>query len=199
MAERFDLDGVEVVEVPFAAIAAGDLGGADLALTQMTPTDEREDEVDFTTPYLDAAPGVLVRRDVEAVDARDLRDLRWAAIDGSTLTPRVVDEIRPHRRPSIVGSRGEALDLLRSGRADAVLLDLPVAQGLATAEPERFAVAAQLLGDEGLAAVLPEGSENLLAVDSAVRALVADGTVDDLRAAALPRPADDVPLIRTSG
>ncbi|MCB0971972.1 MAG: amino acid ABC transporter substrate-binding protein [Acidimicrobiales bacterium] len=199
MAERFGLDRVEVIEVPFLDIVAGDLGGADLALTQMTPTDERDETVDFTTPYLDATPGVLVRRGVEAIDASDLRSLRWVVIDVSTLTPRVLDEIRPEPNVSTVTTRAEALDLLREDRADAVLLDLPVAQGLAVAEPDAFEVAAQLEGDEGLAAVLPNGSDDLMAVDSAVRALVADGTIDDLRADSLPRPANDVPLIRTSG
>ena len=45
----------------------------------------------------------------------------------------------------------------------------------------------QLDADEGLAAALPQGSHNVEVVDSAIRSLNADGTIDDL-VAALARP-----------
>src|SRR5262245_29806160 len=51
LAHRLGLRRVKVVQVPFAEIVGGNLGGADLALSQLTPTQEREKNVDFTTPY----------------------------------------------------------------------------------------------------------------------------------------------------
>ena len=42
LADELDLAEVEVVEVPFADIVAGDLGGADVAISQVTPTQERD-------------------------------------------------------------------------------------------------------------------------------------------------------------
>jgi polar amino acid transport system substrate-binding protein len=87
--------------------------------------------------------------------------------------------------------------VLRAGRADALLLDLPVALGLARAEAGRFHVLGQLDGDEGLAAALPEGSPNREIVDSAIRALRADGTIDRLVSRWLGESIDDVPLILT--
>lgn len=197
LAERLGLGRVRVVQVPFARIAAGDLGGADLALAQMTPTGERERVADFTTPYLAAQPGVLVRAGVEAADLSDLQELRWVISRVSTLTPIVRGRVRPNDPPLEVVDRAEALAALRAGHADALLLDLPVALGLARAEPEAFAVIAQLGGGEGLAAVLPDGSRNLEVVDSAIRALAADGTIDGLVSRWLGRSSEDVPLIRT--
>src|SRR5689334_23480466 len=59
LAHRLGLHRVDVVQVPFGQIVRGKLGGADIALSQLTPTGEREKSVDFTTSYLDAPPGVL--------------------------------------------------------------------------------------------------------------------------------------------
>jgi polar amino acid transport system substrate-binding protein len=197
LARHLDLDRVEVVQVPFAEIVHGELGGADIALSQLTPTAKREKSLDFTTPYLTAAPGVLARRPVKAADVKALRGLRWVVSRVSTLTPIVMNRIRPSDVPIVVEDRAKALDVLRAGRADALLLDLPVALGLAHAESGRFHVLAQLSGGEGLAAAVPNRSRNLEIVDSAIRALQADGTIDQLTSRWLGESAGDVPLILT--
>src|SRR5262245_30573006 len=199
LAKRLGLDKVEVVQVPFADIISGKFGGADLALSQMTPTKEREKSVDFTTPYLTSAPGVLARVGVNARDVNTLQGLHWVVSRVSTLTPILMSRVRPNGKPVEVEDRADALRVLRAGRADALLLDLPVAQGLARAEPQRFHVIGQLSGGEGLAAVLPDGSPNREIVDSAIRALTANGTVDRLVSRWLGKSANDVPLILTEG
>jgi polar amino acid transport system substrate-binding protein len=197
LAQYLGLDRVAVVQVPFASLVAGDLRGADLALSQLTPTEERERSLDFTTPYLTAPPGILARTGVEATDEESLRGLSWVVSSASTLTPIVMDRVRPIDAPTVVEDRADALDVLRAGRADALLLDLPVALGLARAEPARFHVVGQLGGGEGLAAALPDGSGNVEIVDSAIRALQADGTIDRIVRRWLGESGQDVPLIRT--
>jgi polar amino acid transport system substrate-binding protein len=97
----------------------------------------------------------------------------------------------------VVEDRSHAIEVLRSGRADVLLLDLPVALGLARADRERFQVPGQLSGGESLAAVLPKGSPNLDIVDSSIRALTANGTISRLASKWLGSQAN-VPLIRTS-
>jgi polar amino acid transport system substrate-binding protein len=197
LASWLGLDRVEVVQVPFAEIVDGELGGADLALSQLTPTEKREQAVDFTTPYLTAPPGVLARRGVEARDVNGLQGLHWVVSSVSTLTPIVMDRIRPNDKPVVVLDRAQALEVLRAGKADALLLDLPVALGLARSEARRFHVLGQLSGGEGLAAALPDHSHNREIVDSAIRHLHADGTIDELVSRWLGRRVGDVPLIRT--
>jgi ABC-type amino acid transport substrate-binding protein len=196
LARQLHLGRVSMVQVPFAKLVKGELGGADLALSQLTPTSERERSVDFTTPYLTAAPGVLALREADAADVHDLRELHWVTSRVSTLTPILLREIRPSDDPVEVEDRAGALRVLRGRHADALLLDLPVALGLAHEDPRRFHVLGQLSGDEGLAAALPDGSPNREVVDSAIRALEADGTIDRLISRWLGNP-DDVPLILT--
>jgi polar amino acid transport system substrate-binding protein len=197
LARQLGLRRVEVVQVPFTSIVRGRLGGADLALSQVTPTGERSQLADFSLPYLSAPPGILARRDVHADDVNSLKRLRWVASRSSTLTPILRREIHPERAPLLVGDRSQALAVLRSGRADALLLDLPVALGLARAEPARLHVLGQLDGDQDLAAVLPKGSPNLEIVDSAINALTADGTIGRLESRWLGEGEGDVPLILT--
>ena len=66
----------------------------------------------------------------------------------------------------------------------------------------KLAVAAQLADTEPIAAALPEGSQNRQAVSSALRAMVADGTIDDLAERWLGESLSDsesnVPLLRTN-
>jgi polar amino acid transport system substrate-binding protein len=203
LADRFDLDAVAVVPVGFGDLVGGDLGGADLALSELTPTSEREKVLDFSTPYLVAPPGVVVRPGTTVDDLAALRKLRWVAVTGSTLTGIVKDDVRPEHGLLEVNGRPQALDAIDTGRADVMLLDLPVGLALAKAMPDRYKVVAQLSGTEGLAAALPAGSKNLEAVDSAIHAFRSDGTIDRLSerwlGAKLGTSDDDLPLIRTEG
>jgi polar amino acid transport system substrate-binding protein len=198
LAHKLGLERVKVVQVPFASVVVGRLDGADLGLSQVTPTSEREKTADFSTAYLTAPPGVLARSGVEAIDLQGLRKLHWVISRVSTLTPIVKDTVRPTSLPVVVEDRAGAIEVLRSARAEALLLDLPVALGLAGAEPGRYQVLGQLSGGEALAAVLPKGSPNLDIVDSSIRALTANGTISRLASKWLGSQAD-VPLIRSSG
>jgi polar amino acid transport system substrate-binding protein len=199
VAKHLGLHRVRVVIVPFARIAAGHLGGADLALTQMTATAARQQTEDFTTPYLTAPPAVLAPPRVKASDLKALQSLRWVGLATSTLTPLLTGTVRPDTSPIIVSDRKSELDALDSGNADAVLLDLPVAEGLARAHPGLYHVVGQLSGGEGLSVVLPHSSGNTEITDSAVRALLANNTIADLANRWLGGTGANIPLIRTEG
>jgi polar amino acid transport system substrate-binding protein len=197
LAKRLGLDEVKVVQVSFEDITHGRLHGADLALSQLTPTSEREKVLDFSDPYLESPPGVLALKAVQGSDAKELRSLRWVASRLSTLTPVLDAEIRPDTPTLFVDDRTEALQALESGRAEALLLDLPVALGLAADDPARYHVLGQLESEHDLAAALPNASPNREIVSSEIRHLQADGTIDDLARRWLGSVGDDVPLILT--
>ena len=199
IAKHLGLSRVAVKQVPFARIVSGHLDGADIALSQLTPTKDREKVLDFTSAYINSPPGVLARQGVVAGDVKGLQELHWVISTVSTLTPILMNTVRPHRAPVVTLDRTAALKVLRAGKADALLLDLPVALGLAHSDPERFHVIGQLSGSDALAAALPHDSHNDEIVDSAIRFLQADGTIDNLTSRWLGENQDDVPLIRTEG
>jgi polar amino acid transport system substrate-binding protein len=180
LAQRFGLGRVKVVVVPFTDLVAGNLGGADLAISDITVTSERAEHVSFSSSYLHAPPAILVRPGLQVPDVHAAESLSWAVQQGTTLQSALEQTIRPSGAPLVVRHQREALQALRSGRVAAVMLDLPVALAYARESPHAYAVAAQLPSEDVLAAALPKGSENVEAVDSAMRALNADGTIESL-------------------
>jgi polar amino acid transport system substrate-binding protein len=143
----------------------------------------------------------LVRAGVSVPDVQTAQGLRWAVESDTTLQSTLADVIQPYRSPLQFDTRQGVLAALRSGRADATLFDLPAAEAIANADP-KLAVVAQLADPEPIAAALPPGSDNVQAVSSALRAMLADGTVDDLAqrwlGISLSDSEADVPLLRTS-
>jgi len=180
LAGHFGLAKVKVVLVPFKHLVAGELGGADLAISDITVTQERAQRLTFSSPYLSAPPSILVRPGTYVPDVHAAQGLRWAVQDGTTLQSALEETIRPSSAPLIFEHQAQALAALRDRRADAVMLDLPVALAYARESPKVYAVAAQLPSEAVLAAALPKGSENIEAVDSALRALSSDGTIERL-------------------
>lgn len=81
------------------------------------------------------------------------------------------------------------------------MLDLPVALAYQREAPDTYRVAAQLPSEDQLGAALPQGSANVEAVDSAIRALSAEGEIDRLAHRWLDEGieeggAEDVPALR---
>ena len=202
MARRFGLRRVAVRLVPFDQVVRGRLGGADLALDLITPTEQRERSLSFSAPYLDAAPTVLVRSGISVPDLATAQDLRWGAVQGTTLVGIIKKLIGPDDPVVIYSDSNTMLAALESRQIGAVLLDMPAAVATASRSGGRLSVAAQLPGPETIAAGLPKGSGNRQAVDSALRAFTADDTIDRLLSVWVGKAAADagnsIPLLRTT-
>jgi ABC-type amino acid transport substrate-binding protein len=201
LAKRFGLAQVEIETAGFPEIVAGDLDDADLALALITPTDERDEMLDFSSPYIQAAPALVVREGTEVPDVETAQELVWALGRDTTFEDIVSEAIQPDAEPLLFDERADELDAVRQGEADVAMFDLPAAEAIARADPE-LAVAARLSDTEPIAAALPEGSENTEAVSSAIRAMIADGTLDELAeeslGVSLTESALEVPLLRTA-
>jgi len=201
LAERFDLE-LEVIAVPFAQLDAGDLGGADLAIAQITATAERDERVDFSIGYYDTAIGVLAGNGASIPDLRETRSLRWVVVDGTTEQDFLDEVVMPSAPPLVVADETEAARAIAEGRVDAGLADL--ATGLVIAgESPALEVVAQFVTRQSYAVALPAAgatrTANRDAVDTALRTLTADGTLDDLAERWLEprfeRSPDGVPVI----
>jgi polar amino acid transport system substrate-binding protein len=204
LAERFGLRRIKVVEVPFHELVRGHLGGADLALSDITITDERAEHLDFSTFYLKAPPAIVVHPGTKVADVKAARDLQWAVQHDTTLREALEEQIEPTSRPLVFERQSEKLAAFEDGRANAMLLDLPIALAYARESPREFAVAAQLPSEADLGVALPSGSDNVEAVDSAIRSLESENEIDRLAQrwlhANIEEGSDeDVPELRTEG
>jgi polar amino acid transport system substrate-binding protein len=202
LARRFGLERVQIRLIHFHRIVSGYLGGADLALDLITPTSQRGRVLDFSAPYLDAAPTVVVRTGTDVSDLASAQDLRWGALRASTFIDDIQTLIAPDAPLRFYDNANAMLAGLRDREVDAVLLDLPYAVAAADQSHGKLQAAAQLPHAETIAAALPKGSSNVEAVDSAMHAFTADGTITRLlRTWVGPDAADaehSIPLLRTT-
>jgi polar amino acid transport system substrate-binding protein len=202
LAKRFGLRSVRIVLQQFPLVLAGDLGGADLALDLITPTSQREDHLDFSTPYLIDPPTVLVRQGTSVPDLATAQDLRWGAVRATTFVGDIEDQIAPDGPLRLFDQPGQLVAALYRRQIDAVLEDLPLAVVTANRSGGRLKAVAQLPTSETIAAALPKGSDNEQAVSSAIRAFMADGTIHDLLkrwvGSAAADPESSLPLLHTT-
>jgi polar amino acid transport system substrate-binding protein len=202
LAARFGLGSVQVKVVHFHRIVAGHLGGADLGLALVTPTAEREEVLDFSTPYLDSPPTVVVRAGTEVPDLATAEELRWGVVRATTFVAAIEDQIAPETTTKVYDGQREMLEALEAGKVDAVMFDLPLAVSIADRSGGKLEAVAQLPSPEEIAAALPKGSDNREAVDSAIRSFIADGTIHDLLERWVGSKAADaehaLPLLRTT-
>jgi polar amino acid transport system substrate-binding protein len=202
MAERFGLERVAVRIVHFHRIVRGHLGGADLAIDLLTPTSEREEALGFSEPYMRSAPTVLVRAGTEVPDLKTAQELRWGAIQSTTFVETIEDSIVPEEEEVLYDGQQEVVAALEGGQIEATLLDLPLAVAIAARSGGRLEAVAQLPDKEALAVAMPKGSPNRQAVDSAIRALSADGTIEGLLeewiGAEAANAESEIPLLHTT-
>ncbi len=205
LAERFGLE-LEVVETSFPDIVAGRLGDADLALSQVSITSER-DNLTFSPPYYETASGVVTRRDHEDItDLLTAREQSWAAESASTHLEFVEDTIRPDGAVVLAADGAMAIEEVRGGIVDAALLDLSAALVL-THEDADVTTSARFNTEERFGVVVARDTDaarlNAEAVDAAIRALRSDGSLDDFASTWLDpvfeKNPDDLPVIRFRG
>ncbi len=180
IAARMGLGRVHVVIVPFDQILTGDLLGADLALSDLTSTAERKKNLQFSGVYLSATPAVLCRASQSVDDLNTAQGLRWAVQRNTTLSAFLENTVQPNLATTYTASSRETIQQVADGTTDAGLLDLPVAAAAARSSAGRLVVTSQFPTNDSLSAALAKTSSNLDAVDSAIHALIADGTVTQL-------------------
>jgi polar amino acid transport system substrate-binding protein len=180
LADRLGLRSVRVETESFHRIVEGHLNGADLGLDLITPTTARAKVLDFSDPYLDAAPTVVAHTGTNVSDLETARQLRWGVVRGTTFVGILQSSITPSSSTKLYESNNAMVAALEDRQIDAILLDLPLAVVTANDSDGRLRAAAQLPESESIAAALPKGSPNAEAINSAFRAFATDGTIDDL-------------------
>ncbi|UOQ89756.1 ABC transporter substrate-binding protein [Agromyces endophyticus] len=161
----------------------------DLNLQQFSITDERAENVDFSSPYYATTQVVITVEGSPASGASsiaDLKPLRIGAQTGTTSFDAVEQIIDPSLGPQVFNTNDDAKLALQSGTVDAIVVDLPTAFYLTGAELDGGEIIGQLpetsSGGDEFGIVLAKDSPLTADVTAAVDALRENGTLDDLAA-----------------
>ncbi|MHA6779727.1 ABC transporter substrate-binding protein [Pseudonocardia saturnea] len=180
-------EAVSWVRVPFNAAIAPGPKTYDLNLTEFSISDERRQAVDFSSPYYDVAQAVIAIEGNPFAGATTIAELEGARIGaqvGTTSYQATVDQIAPTTEPAVFNTNDDAKLALSNGQIDALVLDLPTAFFVTSAELDGGVIVGQLPAGSGtpeqFGAVLDKDSPLTACVSEAVDALRADGTLDAL-------------------
>ncbi len=171
----------------------------DFDINQFSITEERRAAVDFSPAYYDVRQTVVALADGEAAQAESLADLQGLAIGaqvGTTSYDALVESIDPEQEPLVFNNNDDAKQALENGQVDAIVLDLPTAFYVTSAELEEAEIIGQLpqagVEDEGerFGLVLDLDSPLTDCVSAAVDTLREDGTLAALEQEWLAEAAD---------
>ncbi len=163
----------------------------DFNLQQFSITAEREQVVDFSSPYYSAAAAVLVRQptvDAGASNTVDsLKGLIWGA-DANTTAPGMISNlIGPDSDPLLYNDSADVVEAMKANQIDAALFDLPTALYLGAVVLDDGAIVGQFPAEmsenpDQFGLLMAEGSALKECVDAAIATLSADGTLAAIEA-----------------
>jgi ABC-type amino acid transport substrate-binding protein len=179
MAYRAGLDRVIVVNRSFAQVLTGQAKGFDIALSQITITDDRRKVVDFTHPYYSSDQGVLVKAGFK-VDKNSIKKLRLAVEQGTTTFDYVMDHIKPVQTPRVFPQTAPMFAALAAGQVDVVLYDTPTVLARAKQSHGAFQVAGRYDMGEKWGGLVNKGSPNLAVFNKLIDDFKNDGTLQTL-------------------
>jgi polar amino acid transport system substrate-binding protein len=177
LANAAGLKSVTVKNVSFDQLVAGRTNNFDIALAEISITDERKKVVDFSTPYFDSNIGVLAKKG--AVTEDNITSKKCAAYAGTTSVDFLKDQLKCKTNKTYPDSQTLYQSVL-SGQADAAFLDTAIVLAEAKATGGKLEVAGQYKTGEQYGAIYPKGSANEDALNKGIETMLSDGTTDAL-------------------
>jgi polar amino acid transport system substrate-binding protein len=181
IAYRAGLDKVQVVNVAWDALVAGQTKDFDLALSEISITDERKKVVDFSVPYFHSDIGVLVRKG-DQVDSAKMKSLRIGVQQATTGADFVADKLKPSTPAKVFPDTPSMFTALMAKQIDAAMTDTSIVLAQAGASNGAMEVAGQYSTGETYGALYPKGSANAAVLDKIIQSMIDDGTLKQLAA-----------------
>lgn len=140
-----------------------------------TITDEREETVDFTNPYYFSEQAILVKEGGEKIEEVEGLSGGTIGVQQGTTGEEFVEEEADAGEVRAYPQGPDAVNALKSGVLDAVVLDIPVAEN--AVEAGGVEVSAAIPTEEEYGFVVAQGEEELLnEMNEALEELKDDGT-----------------------
>ncbi len=163
-------------------------GQYDIGMDGITITEERAQQVAFSDPYMTLEQFMLVRADEDrftnAAEFSANPDLLigsqpgttpfytavYAVLDGDEANPRII----------LFDSFGAAVQALKTGDVDAVIMDAASSRGYIGANPDSFKIVGESLSSEDFGFIFPQASDLIEPINAAIASMRADGYLDYL-------------------
>lgn len=130
---------VEVKKISWDGLQpALDSGEIDAIIAGMTANKKREKGIDFTTPYYSSETVMLVRADSEMASYTDIQQFSGHKVMGQKNTnyDTIIDQIDGVSHETPKATYPELVVALQNGDADGITAELPVANGIVSANPD---------------------------------------------------------------
>ncbi|WP_439936291.1 ABC transporter substrate-binding protein [Nocardia sp. N13] len=175
------------VKVPFNKVVQPGPKDFDFDVNQVSITEARRKAVDFSSGYYDVVQTVITNKGSSidgASSLADLADAKLGAQVGTTSYTAITDQIQPSQEPAVFDTNDQAVQALKNGQIDGIVVDLPTAYFMTAVQLDDGTIVGQLPlpgGEpEQFGAVLVKGSPLTDCVSGAVDTLREDGVLDQI-------------------
>lgn len=180
IAWRAGYDKFELVNVGWDPLVAGQVADYDLAISEVSITDERKKVVDFSVPYFNSDIGILVRADAP-VDEKSIKQKTVGVQNATTGATFALDILKmPKEQVQIYPEQGDMFTALAAGQIDAALTDTSIVLAEEVKTKGQHVVAGQYKTGETYGAIYPKGGANNATLDKIIQSIIDDGTMSKL-------------------
>ena len=184
--------------VPFNNAFAPGPKDFDIDINQVSYKPERAQNVDMSQGYYFVNQSIVARSGTPVASATSIEDLkqyRFGAQVGTTSYDTIVETIAPTTETSVYDTNDAAIEALKVGQIDAIVVDLPTAFFITAVQLEDGVIVGQFPSSEGADAeyfsvVLTKDSPLTECVNQAIAAMDGDGRLDAITQEWLSDKAD---------
>jgi polar amino acid transport system substrate-binding protein len=197
IAEELGVPEVQWVSTPFAGLFSPAPKDFDMAINEITITEERSQVVDFSVPYFDANQGFLITKGgpAEGVSSiADMKDLLFGFQTATTGGDYINDQIQPDEQPRQFATLGAAVQALANGQIDAFLMDVAIGSEIVNERGDEVDMTGQFITEEQYGVLFEKGNPLRTQVNEAIEAIRANGTLERLQAKWFPG-TEDLPAL----
>jgi polar amino acid transport system substrate-binding protein len=178
---------VKWVVAPFNSVIAPTPKHFDFDINEVSITPQRAQAVDFSSGYYDVAQAIVALKTDKYAHAKSIAALRGAKLgaqQGTTSFDAINNDIKPTSKPLEYPTNILAVQALKNGTIDGLVVDLPTALYITAAQVHGSTIVGQLPvhgKPEQFGLVLDKGSSLTPCVTQAVNALRKNGTLAKLQ------------------
>lgn len=167
---------VKIVEADFSSLIPSlQSGRADMAIAELSPTEERRKSVDFSNPYYNNKSEFLVLETSSLISEKDLEGQKLGVQLGSSneVIGRKLTESVPNLTLVALNKVGDLVQELKNGRIQAALIGSAVAHKIVKSTPGFKVVSVDVSNGE-IAIAFPKGSPLVAPVNEALKEMQGD-------------------------